>query len=415
MQVKQNKKKIYKRMIRNLCGAFVITILLSACSGTSTQDTNTKPIVKSEVGTEEISDKLLLSAATYSDLPQWENENFIDFATAYNRSCATILNRPSQNLIGKNPRFGKAQEWQIMCRRFADINQTNAIAVRQFFEQNFIPYQIKNNDEAQGLFTGYYEAGLRGSRVKTGQYQIPLRMRPDDLVMVQLGDFREELKGQRIAGRIVGGNLKPYETHAQIIDGKLPPAQDKPLVYVNDAVDAFFLQIQGSGVVTLTDGTTMRVGYAGQNGHPYYAIGKELIKRGHLTKENVSMQSIRAWLAANPSQAREIMTTNKSYVFFREIKGEGPIGGQGVALTPLRSLAIDRSLIPYGAPVWLSAAHPNATAPMLNRLMVTQDTGGAIRGPVRGDFFWGYGKNAEQMAGQMKSKGQYWILLPKML
>ncbi len=410
MQAEQNRN--YNIMIKNICGALVVIIMLSACSGSSVQQSQKTP---SDISLDDLPDNLLLSAATYSDLPQWGREDFVDFARAYNRSCDPILKRPSQNLIGKNPRFGKAQEWQIACRRFADINQTNPTAIRQFFEQNFIPYQVANNNNTEGLFTGYYEAGLRGSRVKTGAYQIPLRLRPDDLVMVQLGDFRDELKGQRIAGRIVGGNLKPYETHAQIIDGQLPPAQDKSLVYVDSAVDAFFLQIQGSGVVTLTDGSTMRVGYAGQNGHPYYAIGKELIKRGHLTKENVSMQSIRAWLAANPSQAREIMTTNKSYVFFREITGEGPIGGQGVALTPMRSLAIDQSLIPYGAPIWLSAENPNPSAPTINRLMVTQDTGGAIRGPVRGDFFWGYGGNAEQMAGEMKSKGQYWILLPKKL
>ena len=371
--------------------------------------------IPNKIDVQEKPDQLNLVAANFSDLPNWNKEDFIDFAAAYNKSCAPILKKSSQSMIGRNPRFGKAQEWQIACRRFNDINQTNSTVVRQFFEQNFIPYKATNNGDAEGLFTGYYEAGLRGSRTQNGVYQVPLRARPDDLIMVQLGDFRDELKGQRIAGRVIGGNLKPYETHAEIINGELPSAQDKPLVWVDSAVDAFFLQIQGSGVVSLDDGTTMRVGYAGQNGHPYYAIGKELIKRGHLTKENVSMQSIRAWLAANPSQATEIMTTNKSYVFFREIKGEGPIGGQGVALTAMRSLAIDRSLIPYGVPTYLNAQNPNPSAPALTRLMVTQDTGGAIRGPVRGDFFWGYGARAEAMAGEMKSKGQYWLLLPKTL
>jgi len=381
-------------------------VILTACSVNQ---------IPNKIDVQEKPDQLNLVAANFSDLPNWNKEDFIDFAAAYNKSCAPILKKSSQSMIGRNPRFGKAQEWQIVCRRFNEINQTNQTAVRQFFEQNFIPYKATNNGDAEGLFTGYYEAGLRGSRTQNGVYQVPLRARPDDLIMVQLGDFRDELKGQRIAGRVIGGNLKPYETHAEIINGELPSAQDKPLVWVDSAVDAFFLQIQGSGVVSLDDGTTMRVGYAGQNGHPYYAIGKELIKRGHLTKENVSMQSIRAWLAANPSQATEIMTTNKSYVFFREIKGEGPIGGQGVALTAMRSLAIDRSLIPYGVPTYLNAQNPNPSAPALTRLMVTQDTGGAIRGPVRGDFFWGYGARAEAMAGEMKSRGQYWLLLPKTL
>ena len=264
---------------------------------------------------------------------------------------------------------------------------------------------------SSGLFTGYYEASLKGSRTRQGPYQTPLRARPDDLVMVQLGEFRDALKGQRIAGRIIDGKLKPYETHEQIVNNHLPSAQDKTLVWVDDAVDAFFLQIQGSGIVDMDDGSVMRVGYAGQNGHPYYAIGRELIARGALNKENVSMQSIRGWLEQNPDQAHEIMFTNKSYVFFRELNGEGPLGGEGVALTPMRSLAIDRSIIPYGMPVWLATDHPK----IQGRLMVTQDTGGAIRGPVRGDYFWGHGAYAQDNAGEMKASGRYWFLLPKNL
>ena len=276
-----------------------------------------------------------------------------------------------------------------------------------------------NGNDPKGLFTGYYEASLNGSRTKSARYNIPLHKRPDDLVMVQLGDFREDLKGRRIAGRVRGGNLKPYESREEIVAGDWPH-DDEVLVWVDDPVDAFFVQIQGSGLVALNNGQTMRIGYAGQNGHPYYAIGRELIKRGQLTKDTVSMQSIRAWLAANPRQADEIMNTNASYVFFREIDAGkdsggpigGPIGGQGVALTKGRSLAIDRSLISYGLPIWTDIEHPSAGEPPIQKLMVTQDTGGAIRGPVRGDVFWGYGKTAETLAGQMKSQGRYWVLIP---
>ena len=285
------------------------------------------------------------------------------------------------------------------------------MAVQSFFENNFTPYQVSAGTDTSGLFTGYYEASLKGSRTQSAVYHTPLRARPDDLVMVQLGDFRDKLKGQRIAGRIVNGKLKPYETHEEIVRGQMPAHQDKPLVWVDDAVDSFFLQIQGSGIVTMDDGSVMRVGYAGQNGHAYYAIGRELIKRGELTKENVSMQSIRAWLDQNPDKAQEIMFTNKSYVFFRELNGEGPLGGEGIALTPERSLAIDRSIIPYGMPVWLSLDHPH----IKDKMMVTQDTGGAIRGPVRGDYFWGHGVRAENMAGTMKAQGRYWFLMPKTL
>ena len=243
-------------------------------------------------------------------------------------------------------------------------------------------------------------------------YKTPLYQRPDDLVMVQLGDFRDHLKGERIAGRVIDGNLKPYEPRAEIVAGQWPH-NEEVLVWVDDPVDAFFVQIQGSGVVQLDNGQAMRIGYAGQNGHVYYAIGRELIKRGELTKENVSMQSIRAWLENNPAQADEIMNTNASYVFFRKLDGEGPIGGEGIALTAGRSLAVDRSLLSYGLPVWTDIEAPYEGAAPLRKLMVAQDTGGAIRGAVRGDVFWGYGDHAESVAGSMKSSGQYWILLPR--
>ena len=188
---------------------------------------------------------------------------------------------------------------------------------------------------------------------------------------------------------------------------------DKPLLWVDSAVAAFFLQIQGSGAVTLPDGQVVRVGYDGQNGHPYYAIGKELVKRGYLAKENVSMQSIQAWLEKNPVEGREIMRLNKSYVFFRVLEKDGAIGGEGLPLTAGRSLAIDRSIIPYGLPVYVDLEAPVTEQPRIQRLMVAQDTGGAIIGPVRGDVFWGYGPEAEHNAGLMKSRGRYWFLMPR--
>lgn len=365
------------------------------------------------VKTVDVSAPLKLSESSFSSLPNWRKEDFQNLAQAYTRSCDRILKKSSQKLFGVDQQFGAAQEWQIACRKFSKINKTDSSSVRRFFEQNFVPYSVGAGTNMDGLFTGYYEASLRGSKTRKGPYQYPLRARPDDLVMVNLGEFRDELKGQRIAGRVKGGNLKPYETHEQILAGKLPKSQDKALVWVDSPVDAFFIQIQGSGLVSLDDGTLMRVGYAGQNGHPYYAVGRELVKQGELRKDEVSLQTIRGWMAANPDKAQSLMTTNKSYVFFRALDGEGPEGGEGVPLTAHRSLAVDHSIIPYGMPVWLSAEHPDPSQGGINRLMITQDTGGAIRGPVRGDYFWGYGETAEQMAGAMKSKGRYWFLIPK--
>ncbi len=379
-------------------------LTLIGCTPTTTDTSPTTPTVSSNK-------ELNLTPTSFTALPEWNTENFQNFSTAFNKSCARILKKNSQSNFTKDVRFGRAQDWQVACRKFDGVAANDSASLRSFFEQNFTPYRVAAGNDDEGLFTGYYEASLNGSLTRQGAYQTPLRARPDDLVMVNLGNFRDELKGQRIAGRVIDGRLKPYEDHAEIISGKLPAAQDRPLVWVDSAIDAFFLQIQGSGIVSLDDGRAMRVGYDGQNGHAYYAIGRELVKRGELSKDEVSLQTIESWLEANPDQAEEVMTLNKSYVFFRQLDGNGPVGGEGITLTPMRSLAVDHSLVPYGMPIWLSAETPNQQDTM-NRLMVSQDTGGAIRGPVRGDFFWGYGSEAEAQAGAMKSNGRYWFLLP---
>ncbi|MCK6417715.1 MAG: murein transglycosylase A [Alphaproteobacteria bacterium] len=377
--------------------AFLLLLFLSACAGMK----------------EEALGPLNLRPAEFATLPGWQDENFQDFATAFSRSCARILKSDPAKNFGPLPEAGTMALWQERCREFAALDSQNAAMLRTFFESRFRPYEVRAGDEVKGLFTGYYEASLRGSRTRKGPYRIPLYTRPDDLVMVDLGEFRDELKGQRIAGRVVTGQLKPYEDRAAIVAGQWPH-NDKVLVWVDDAVDAFFVQVQGSGVVEMDDGSLMRIGYAGQNGHIYTAIGRELIKRQSLSKEDVSMQAIEQWLKAHPEQADEIMNTNRSYVFFKmnEEAEQGPQGGEGVALTPQRSLAVDRSLLPYGLPLWVDIEATDQRL-QIKRLMIAQDTGGAIRGPVRGDFFWGHGAQAEAMAGPMKSDGRYWALLPR--
>ncbi len=361
---------------------------------------------------EEKAPNLVLTPVNFLQLPDWGSDNFEGLIRAFDRSCSVIMKKPKEKPFGVMEQAGTYGDWQKICDKFLNGDDWNNKSLRLFFEQNFTPYQISNNDNPIGLFTGYYEASLKGSRTKTERYNIPLHKRPDDLVMVHLGQFREDLKGIRIAGRVVNGTLKPYESREEIISGNWPH-NEEVLVWVDSAVDAFFVQIQGSGIVELENGQTMRIGYAGQNGHPYYAIGRELIKIGALTKENISMQSIRKWLEENPDQADKIMNSNKSYVFFREIFGDGPVGAQGVALTADRSLAVDRTLLPYGLPLWVDIQNPEEGQPNLRKIMIAQDTGGAIIGAVRGDVFWGYGDYAEEMAGKMKSQGRYWTLLPK--
>jgi membrane-bound lytic murein transglycosylase A len=353
-----------------------------------------------------------LTPVGFDSIPGWRDDDLTLALPALQRSCGRILQRPSSAAFGPLPEAGTYARWQPMCRDFLNLSNPSRVSLRVFFETRFQPYEISAGSNANGLFTGYYEASLRGSLKKHGQYRYPLHLRPADLVMVNLGEFREELKGQRIAGRVVDGNLKPYEDRAAIVSGQWPH-NDAALVWVDDPADAFFVQVQGSGVVALDDGSVMRIGYAGQNGHPYYAIGRELIKRGHLQPSNVSMQSIAAWLRAHPSEADEIMNTNKSYVFFKPMTEHGAKGAEGVVLTPGRSIAVDSSKLPFGAPMFVNIAPPAPGKPPIHGLMIAQDTGGAIRGAVRGDVFWGFGPQAEALAGPMKSQGKYWILLPK--
>ena len=369
-------------------------------------------ILLSACGITEKSTELKLTPVAFSSLPGWGSDDFITWVEAFDRSCQRIARKPPGARFGILQEAGSIGEWQQVCFDFLSLNTGDRQVLQSFFENRFTPHQISAGDEPTGLFTGYYEASLTEALTAQQPYVIPLHKRPDDLVMVQLGEFRDSLKGQRIAGRVINGRLRPYESRAEIVSGRWPH-DDQVLVWVDSPVDAFFVQIQGSGLVQLDDGSLMRIGYAGQNGHVYYAIGRELIQLGELTKETVSMQSIREWLKTNPERADEIMNTNKSYVFFREIAGEGPIGGEGVALTAERSLAVDRSLLPYGLPLWVSIEPPKEGYPPVQRLMIAQDTGGAIRGPVRGDVFWGHGKEAEKLAGHMKSEGQYWALLPR--
>jgi membrane-bound lytic murein transglycosylase A len=367
----------------------------------------------SEKQSEELAAAVHLERTDFSALPGWAEDTQSDVFVAFEKTCRRLARRKSEEVITTKLNVGTVEQWQKICSQMPEITTATDEQARAFFEAHFNPYIVRSEkNETQGLFTGYYEASLKGSRTKSDVYNVPLHMRPDDLVMVDLGQFRETLKGQRIAGRVIDGQLRPYEEREKIVAGDWPH-NEQVLVWVDNPVDAFFLQIQGSGIVALDDGTNMRVGYAGQNGHVYYAIGRSLIAREIVAKENMSMQFLEEWLENNPDEASALMNENKSYVFFRELDGQGPVGGENIELTAGRSLAIDHSLWPYGLPFFLKAQEPYEGAQPIARLMMGQDTGGAIRGAIRGDVFWGYGEEAEKFAGPMKSKGEYWVLLPK--
>ncbi len=330
---------------------------------------------------------------------------------AFQIGCRALLASPARRAI-----------WQSPCAEGAKIDGTDSAAVRAFFVEHFSPYRVSAADGTDtGLVTGYYEPLLTGSRARTAANPIPLYAPPDDLLTVDLAALFPELAGKRVRGRVEGRRVVPYWSRAEL---ESDPARlaGKALVHVADPVEAFFLEIQGSGRIELADGTVLRLNYADQNGHPYKSIGRVLIDRGELTPDRSSMQAIRAWAIAHPDQTRALLDENPSYVFFREVappppgsldaRIDGPQGALGVPLLAERTIAVDPRAIPLGAPVYLATTMPLSNVP-LQRLTLAQDTGGAIRGAVRADFFWGFGAAAGAQAGRMRQQGRYWLLWPK--
>ncbi|GGZ02399.1 hypothetical protein GCM10007388_40000 [Pseudoduganella plicata] len=310
--------------------------------------------------------------------------------------------------------LGKRAEWQESCKIARTVDKRSEPAIRLFFETFLQPQRVIAADgSGTGLVTGYYEAQLRGSRRQAGAYQTPLYKVPDDLLTVDLTGVYPDLKGKRLRGRVQGKKVVPYASRAEIASAGFP---GKELLWVDDPVEAFFLEVQGSGRVQLDSGETVRVAYGDQNGHPYKSIGKWLVEQGELTAEQATAQGIKAWIAEHPSRRQELFNANPSYVFFREEKlpdpSVGPKGSLGVPLTPQRSVAIDATQIPLGAPLFLDTTQAGSDVPM-QRLVMAQDTGGAIRGAIRVDFFFGFGPEAADNAGRMKQRGQVWVLLPK--
>ncbi|MES2771108.1 MAG: murein transglycosylase A [Pseudomonadota bacterium] len=354
---------------------------------------------------------------TWRDLPHWPQ----GLGGADEADLNTVLPTFLQSCRGLS---GKAQWplWRSACEAGKALQESaaelNTASLRQFFEAHFTPYLLSNPDgSTHGLITGYYEPLLNGARAPSKQYAYPVLGVPDDLLTVELGDLIPELKHKRVRARLQDKKVVPYFSRAELLDRESAP-EHHVLLWVDDPVALFFLQIQGSGRVKLPGGETIRVAYADQNGHPYRSIGRVLIERGELKPEFASMQGITAWVRANPNKLNELLNTNPSYVFFRELPAEygaklaiGPPGAMGVPVTAKRTLAIDPRYVPLGAPVFLATTQPNSAKP-LRRLMFAQDTGGAIRGVVRADFFWGFGAEAGKAAGRMRQSGQMWVLLP---
>jgi len=322
-----------------------------------------------------------LMPVAWQQLPGWQDDSLIGATSALKQNCIYAARRPF---------------WQKVCVAAQQLDELNVSATRAFFETYFIPFQLANNDGTlDGLVTGYYEPLLRGSRTRNGPYQYALYRWP-----AQYRTTNKVLpaRAQLERSGILSGN---------------------ELVWVDDPIEAFFLQVQGSGRVILDDGGVMRVGYGGANNQPYRSIGKWLLERGELTVGQATMQGIKAWARANPARVRTLLDTNPRFVFFRETSlteiraaADGPIGALGVPLTPERSIAVDPTAIPLGTPVFLQTTRPLTDMP-LNRLVFAQDKGSAIKGQIRADYFWGTGDDAGEMAGKMKQRGRIWLLLPR--
>jgi len=391
----------------------IIFILITSCDATKykevdceceeikvTKEESIKCEAFPEVKEKEISQYGLLKKSDWEDVSDILDKDHLTLAwPAWLRSCDALKNKNA---------------WKNVCSKSKEIFNPTDKEITNFFYQNFHLYQAFQKDGGEeGLVTGYYQPLLQGSRKKTRKYQIPLYGPPSDLITVDLSEVYPDLKYKRLRGRVEGNKLIPYHTREEITEDKYP-LQGNELFWVRDAVEAFFLEIQGSGVIAFEDGTRTQVGYADQNGHPYRSMGRELIHKGELSRHKVSMQSIKAWAKKNKKKLQRFMNANPSVVFFRELpRGlPGPIGALGVPIAAERSVAVDRKFVPLGAPLILSTTHPNSKK-SLQQLMIAQDTGGAIGGGVRIDFYWGQGNVAGKKAGSMKQKGKVWVILPK--
>jgi membrane-bound lytic murein transglycosylase A len=355
----------------------------------------------------------LLEPVHFDQIRGWGDDELEQSLTGFRAECARLAQLPADTVIGGEglaaETGGRSGQWAPACRAADNVTPNDRISAQRFYETWFQAYRLNDS----GLFTGYYEPEVSGSLSPIDGYSVPILARPDDLVTGPPDPARPGI--QPAIGRFVDGKFQPYWTRADIEAGAMGSAA-RPLLWLHSQSDLFFLQIQGSGRIRLPDGSVVRVTYAGKNGRQYTPIGAVLVEQHALSAGNVNMQSIKAWLAANPSEAKAVMDRNADYVFFRLMPdrdaGEGPPGSLGVALAAGRSAAVDPRYVPLGAPIFVDTRDTLSGAPW-RRLLLAQDSGTDIKGPARADIFFGFGAQAELMAGRMREAGTEYLLLPK--
>lgn len=352
--------------------------------------------------------KIKLEVFQFKDLPNWKNDNLVEALTGFKYSCAKILNEKSPYLSNSELKIPTAA-YQLACQKLIASDITTGVEFKYFLESNFLPFLVTVDGNDQGKFTSYYEAAINASPIQTGIYKFPIYGKPLDLIEFNPKDFDASLPDKRLVGRIKDQKLIPYYTREEIERNNITA----PVILWGDSnVDINIMQIQGSAIATLPDGRTVRISYADNNGHPFRGIGSILLEKGYLKPGEVSMGNIKKWLNAHPEVAAKEMQVNKRFIFHRISQADGPIGAHGVPLHAGRSLAVDRQYIPLGSLIWLETTGPDREK--IEKLVVAQDIGSAIKGPIRGDYFWGSGKDdVLEKAGKMNSAGRYYILIPQ--
>jgi membrane-bound lytic murein transglycosylase A len=420
--------------VNRLLPVFFLSIFLAACttiepeqavpapSAEPAEDISVRPLQIPEINSLPETPARPLTgkfqAVQWGALPGWQDDNLDQVWKAFVNNCKGLMRPVSGSLA--LPARASPRAWQPVCAEvlmsgLPEDGSADTVAIRAFLQRHLQPWRLLDGSGqiARNTVTGYYEPLIHASRERTEEYQWPLYASPDDLLTVDLGSVYPDLAGKRIRGKLEGRRVVPYDTRAQIAQSGTPPPV---IVWANDPVEAFFLQIQGSGRAQLPNGQTIRLAYDNHNGRPYASIGKWLADQGELPLAQASMQNIKAWAKRNPQRVQEMLNANQAMVFFREEAVHdpdlGPKGAYGVALIGGRSIAIDTAFIPLGAPVYLATTYPASSTP-LRRLVFAQDTGAAIKGPARVDYYWGFGDDAGAQAGRMKQKGEVWVLWPR--